>query len=288
MLVMAAVLFSTGGAAIKAVELSGWQVASFRSGIAAFVLLLVLPEARRGWGWRATLVGVAYAATMVLFVLANRQTTSANAVFIQSTSPIYLVFLGPLLLAERTTRHDVLFLLPLLGGLALFLIGAQDPLKTAPNPQLGNIFAALSGFSWALTTIGLRWLGVRQPGQGSPLAAMVAGNLIAFLAVLPMAWPVATGVPASSWLILGYLGVFQIALPYSFVARAIGQVRALDAALIFLIEPAFNPVFAWLVHREVPGTWPMVGALVILGTSLVRAIVESRRRRALDPPSAGF
>lgn len=288
MLVMAAVLFSTGGAAIKAVELSGWQVASFRSGIAAFMLLLVLPEARRGWGWRATLVGVAYAATMVLFVLANRQTTSANAVFIQSTSPIYLVFLAPLLLAEPTSRRDVLYLVPLLGGLALFLVGAQDPLRTAPNPQLGNIFAALSGFCWALTTVGLRWLGTRQPGQGSPLAAMVAGNLIAFLAVLPMAWPVATAVPTSSWLILAYLGVFQIALPYSFVARAIGQVRALDASLIFLIEPAFNPVFAWLVHREVPGAWPMVGALVILGTSLMRAIVESRQRRALDPPSAGF
>lgn len=288
MLVMAAVLFSTGGAAIKAVELSGWQVASFRSGIAAFMLLLVLPEARRGWGWRATLVGVAYAATMVLFVLANRQTTSANAVFIQSTSPIYLVFLAPLLLAEPTSRRDILYLIPLLGGLALFLVGAQDPLKTAPNPQLGNLFAALSGFCWALTTVGLRWLGTRQPGQGSPLAAMVAGNLIAFLAVLPMAWPVATAVPTSSWLILVYLGVFQIALPYSFVARAIGQVRALDASLIFLIEPAFNPVFAWLVHREVPGAWPMVGALVILGTSLMRAIVESRQRRALDPPSAGF
>jgi drug/metabolite transporter (DMT)-like permease len=288
MLVMAAVLFATGGAAIKAVELSGWQVASFRSGIAALVLLLMLPEARRGWGWRATLVGVAYAVTMVLFVLANRQTTSANAVFIQSTSPVYLVFLGPLLLAERTSRRDVVFLIPLLGGLALFLVGAQDPLKTAPNPELGNIFAALSGFCWALTTVGLRWLGTRPAGQGSPLAAMVAGNLIAFVAVLPMAWPVATAVPTSSWLILGYLGVFQIALPYSFVARAIGQVRALDASLIFLIEPAFNPVFAWLVHREVPGTWPMVGALVILGTSLVRAVVESRRRRALDPPSGRF
>lgn len=288
MLVMAAVLFSTGGAAIKAVELSGWQVASFRSGIAAFVLLLMLPEARRGWGWRATLVGVAYAATMVLFVLANRQTTSANAVFIQSTSPIYLVFLAPLLLAERTSRRDVMFLLPLLGGLALFLVGVQDPLRTAPNPQLGNLFAALSGFCWALTTVGLRWLGTRPAGQGSPMAAMVAGNLIAFVAVLPMAWPVATAVPTSSWLILGYLGVFQIALPYSFVARAIGQVRALDASLIFLIEPAFNPLFAWLVHREVPGTWPIVGALVILGTSLVRAVVESRRRRALDPPSGRF
>jgi len=47
-LVGAALLFSTGGAAIKAAAFSGWQIASFRSGFAALALLLLAPEARRG------------------------------------------------------------------------------------------------------------------------------------------------------------------------------------------------------------------------------------------------
>src|SRR6188508_1289837 len=64
-LVMASVLFSTGGAAIKAVEFSGWQIASLRSGIAGLTLLLLVPAARRGWGWRPGLVGAAYAATCI-------------------------------------------------------------------------------------------------------------------------------------------------------------------------------------------------------------------------------
>ena len=45
-LVAAAILFSTGGAAIKAAPVTAWQVASFRSGIAAFALILLVPAAR--------------------------------------------------------------------------------------------------------------------------------------------------------------------------------------------------------------------------------------------------
>jgi len=287
LLVLAAVLFSTGGAAIKAVSLTGWQVASLRSGIAAAALLLFLPDARRGWGWRPALVGVTYAATMVLFVLANRLTTSANAVFIQATSPVYLLVLGPLLLRERTRPRDLVFMIPLLAGLSCFLIGAQEPLRTAPDPVRGNLLAAISGLSWAFTTVGLRWLATASPERGTPLAAMVSGNLLAFACVLPLALPVEAGVPTASWLVLAYLGLFQIALPYSLIARAMGRVRAFDASVIFLIEPALNPVVAWLVHREVPGPWPLTGAALILVTTVIRAVDDARRHRTLDPPAAG-
>jgi len=49
---------------------------------------------------RAWVVGVAYAATVTLFVLANKLTTSANTIFLQSTSPLYILLLSPWLLKE--------------------------------------------------------------------------------------------------------------------------------------------------------------------------------------------
>src|SRR5882757_6139199 len=113
----AAFLFSTGGAAIKAATLTGWQVASFRSGVAAAVLLLVLPEARRGWSWRIVPVAVAYAGTLITFVLANRLTTAADAIFLQSTAPLYLLLLGPLLLREPIRRADVFYIVAVLAGM---------------------------------------------------------------------------------------------------------------------------------------------------------------------------
>src|SRR6202012_3136631 len=97
---------STGGAAIKACTLSSWQVAGFRSGIAAVALWFALPAARHGWTGRTWLTGLAYASTMILFVLANKLTTSANAIFLQSTAPVYLLLLGPFALREPIAKID--------------------------------------------------------------------------------------------------------------------------------------------------------------------------------------
>jgi pterin-4a-carbinolamine dehydratase len=105
----AALLFSTGGAAIKATALSAWQVACFRSGLAALALLIAMPAWRRFWSPRAMLVGLAYAATMIGYVTGNKLTTAANTIFLQSTAPIYLLLLGPLLLREKVRRSDLLF-----------------------------------------------------------------------------------------------------------------------------------------------------------------------------------
>ena len=144
-LVFAALLFSTGGAAIKASTLTGWQVASFRSGVAAFTLLLLVPATRRGWGWKPALVGVTYAATLILFVTANKLTTSANTIFLQATSPVYLLLLGPLFLKEPVRRRDLWVVAAVLAGLVLFFVGNEAPVVTAPDPARGNILALLSG-----------------------------------------------------------------------------------------------------------------------------------------------
>src|ERR1700682_2899373 len=105
LLVAAALLFSTGGAAIKAVTLTSWQVASFRSAVAALALLAAVPEARRGWSWRIVPVAAAYAATLVMFVLATRLTTAAHAIFLQSTAALYVLLLAPWLLRAPVGRR---------------------------------------------------------------------------------------------------------------------------------------------------------------------------------------
>src|SRR5215210_2334918 len=145
----AAFLFSTGGAAIKAADFTGWQIASFRSGIAAVALWLMTPAARRGWTWQAALVGVAYAGCLTLFVLANRLTTAANTIFLQSTAPLYLLVLAPWLLKEPVRREDLGFMLIVAAGLALFFVGVEQPRVTAPDPERGNLLAVASGFCWA-------------------------------------------------------------------------------------------------------------------------------------------
>lgn len=283
----AATLFSTGGAAIKAADFTGWQIASLRSGIAALALLLMIPAARRGSvsrgshgpPWPAVLVGFAYAGCLILFVLANRLTTAANTIFLQSTAPLYLLVLAPWLLKEPVRRQDIGFMLAAGLGLMLFFVGVEVPVGTAPDPVQGNLLALASGFFWALAVCGLRWLGLDQ-GRGSPLAAVVSGNLTAFLISLPLALPLGTH-SAGDWSIILYLGVFQIALAYVLVTRAINHIPALEASVILLIEPVLNPIWAWVFQGEVPGAWALLGGAIILGATTAKTWAE--RRVAAEP-----
>lgn len=273
----AAVLFSTGGAAIKAASFTGWQVASFRSAVAAAALLLVVPEARRGWRWRIAPVGAAYAATLILFVLATRLTTAANAIFLQSTAPLYLLLLGPWLLREPIRRSDIVYILAIAAGMSLFALGAERAVATAPNPHAGNVRALASGLTWALTLAGLRWLSRGKAGSAG-MAAVTAGNIMAFLAALPMALPVASASPSGVAVIL-YLGVFQIGLAYWCLTRAVRHVTAFEATTMLLLEPVLNPVWAWLIHGERPGAWPLAGGAVILSATLMNTWRQSRPAR---------
>ncbi len=272
-LLCAALLFSTGGTAIKAVSLSGWQVACYRSGVAALVLLALVPGARRDWNWRVPLVGLAYAITLVLFVLANKLTTAANAIFLQSTAPLYLLLLGPWLLNEPVRRSDLILVAIVGAGMSLFFLGGETALSTAPHPFRGNVVALIAGITWALTLAGLRWIGCRQGSGQAGLATVVAGNALACLVCLPKALPPAS-FPVKDVLIIGYLGAFQIGLAYVFLTRAMRVLPALEASLLLLAEPALSPVWAALVHGERPETLAIFGGALILSATLARTLMR--------------
>jgi drug/metabolite transporter (DMT)-like permease len=276
-LLAAAGLFSIGGAAIKACQMTSWQVASFRSLVAAAAVLILLPSARRGWSWRTAAVGVAYAATMVLFVLSNKLTTAANTIFLQSTAPLYIVLLGPWLLKEPITRRDLGFMATLAVGMGLFFVGAQSTYATAPDPTLGNILGVASGLCWAATIVGLRGLGRGGSTSEGSTAAVALGNLLAGILVLPLALPVVSARPLD-WGLIAVLGVFQIGLAYVFLTRGVRGVPALEASLLLLVEPILSPFWAWLVHGEQPTSWAILGGAIIVAATAVNTLLGSRRR----------
>ncbi len=267
LLLAAAFLFSTGGAAIKACSLTSWQIACFRSGIAALSVAILLPEARRIWRSRIFLVGSAYAATLIFFVLATKLTTAAQAIFLQATAPLYLLFLAPLVLGERIRRSEWLMVAVVAVGGILLLFGEQRVEVSAPNPVLGNWLGALSGVSWALTMTGFRWLAKHGGEAESPAAVVVAGNIVAFAVCLPMALPVIRAAPADAGVVV-YLGVVQIGLAYVALTRSIKHVPAVEAATLLLLEPVLNPIWTWVLQGEKASTTTLSGGALIIAAIL--------------------
>ena len=274
-LFLAAFLFSTGGAAIKACSLTSWQIASFRSGIAALCMAALLPEARRKWTWRTFAVGIAYAATLIAFVAANKLTTSANAIFLQATAPLYLLVLGPLVLREKIRKADLAVFTAIAAGILLLLSGSRGA-GTSYGVSAGDGIALFSGFSWAWTITGLRWLGKHDPEGSAATSTVIAGNLIAFLVCLPMALPVSAAAPKDEIVVL-YLGVFQVALAYVFLTRSIRRVPGFEAATLLLVEPVFNPAWTWLLQGEKPAVRVLAGGAVIVLAAFGGTLWQARR-----------
>lgn len=271
----AAALFSTGGAAIKANSLTAWQVASFRSLIAAITISLLIPTARRNWSWRYAGPAVAYAGTLITFVLATKLTTSANAIFLQCTAPLYLVVLSPWLLREHLRRSDYLLLLSAGFGMLLFFLSTEPARATAPDPVTGNMIAVLSGLAWALTLLGLRSVARGDNSEHAGMPTVVIGNYLTFAITLGPALPVES-FRAADLLVILYLGIAQIGLAYLCLTRGIRKLPAFEAATLLLIEPALNPVLTWLLLREAPAPLSIAGGVIIVGTTLLNTWWQSR------------
>ncbi|MEP6473649.1 MAG: DMT family transporter, partial [Gemmatimonadota bacterium] len=225
-------------------------------------------------------VGVAYAATLVLFVLANRLTTAANTIFLQAVAPLYILLLGPWLLKERITGKDWVVAAVMAVGMACFLLERPAISASAPDPAAGNLLATISGFSYAFLVIGMRWVARRG---GSAAAPVALGNVMAWAVSLPMALPYGSHA-ATDWLVVVYLGVFQIGLAYALLSTAITVIPAFEASLLLMLEPVLNPVWAWLVQGERPGAWALAGAVAIMVAMVAKGWFDQRRPLAVAVP----
>ena len=269
---LAGALFSTGGSLIKLQTLPSLQRAGSRALLAALVIFLLLPQARRLPTRRILLLAPAYFGATALFVVANTMTTAANAIFLQSTAPLWVVLLAPLLLGERPSRSDLAVLFGVAVGMALFFVAPAAEAATAPNPRLGDWIAIASGVSFALLLIGMRWL-VRG-GSGEECAAIAWSNLIACplaFACMPLVGqtPIA-GVPLD-WVVVGALGTLQMGLAYSLLVTGIPHVSALQASLLTMIEPVLSAGIAWLAHGEAMHPMAMLGGACIVAAVLAGA-----------------
>lgn len=267
---LAAFLFSTGGAAIKSTGLTGWQVGGGRAGIAAIAILALIPQARRLFDWRIFAAGCAYAIMGISFVTANKYTPAVNAIFLQDTAPVYMMFISPWLLGEPVSRRDWWSLVLMAAGTALFFAGGTEGSATAPDPVRGNLIAMVSAVAWAASIAALRWM-EKSGIEGAGMATVAMGNALACLFTLPLSVPFGP-VSGSDIAVLLYLGLIQIGFGYWLFTRGVRHTSGVEASLIMMCEPVFSPLWAFLIHGEKPGGWAVAGGLAILGAMAWRVL----------------
>jgi drug/metabolite transporter (DMT)-like permease len=85
------------------------------------------------------------------------------------------------------------------------------------------------------------------------------------------------------WLLIVYLGVFQIALGYACLTSALRKLPALEASLLMMAEPVLNPVWAFILEGERPGPWTLAGGGLILAATGLKTCWDAGAREAAGP-----
>ncbi len=280
--VAAAVLWSTGGLFIKWTRISGLELSFGRSLLAAITVAIFTRREGFGLNRVTALASVLYAALLLLFVLATKQTTAANAIFLQYTAPVYLLIFEPLFYKERFRSRDLVVVIVCVAGMSLFFVG-----KLRPQDVSGNLLALASGLCFAFYFLFLRHSKSRAVNRAS---SVIYGNLLVVLIAASAGLKALPRMSSHDILSVIYLGVVQIGLAYTLFTVAMAHgVRSLDAGIVGYIEPVLNPIWVYLILGEQPTRWALLGGAIIVTAVVCHTLVEARRgRRALSADYADY
>jgi drug/metabolite transporter (DMT)-like permease len=264
----AALLWSTGGLFIKWTTLSGLELSFGRSLFAAITVALFTRHEGFGLNRLTAVAAVVYAVLLLLFVLATKQTTAANAIFLQYTAPVYLLILEPLVYKEKFRSRDLITVVVCIAGMTLFFVG-----KLRPQDVTGNLLALASGLCFALYFLLLRHAKARAVNRAS---SVIYGSLLLVLFTAPAGLRAIPRLNLHDALVVLYLGVIQIGLAYTLFTVAMARgVRSLDAGIIGYIEPVLNPIWVFLVLGEKPSSWALLGGVIIIVAVISHMLLDA-------------
>ena len=270
-LLIVSLMWSTSGYFLILIDWNPIAITGTRSAIALIPMIIMFGKPRLPKSPPAIIASICFATTMLLFVTANQMTNAANVILLQYTAPIYVAFMAAWLLKERLRKEDIITLLIVMIGLALFFLDDLDF-----RGMWGNILALISGFTLAGMSVCIRML---KDSHIRPADAIMWGNILSAVIAIPFIF--IYGLPAPvAWLWMGFLGLFQLGLSYCLYVRAVKHVTALELSLIPIVETFFNPLIVAVFAFQIPGVYAIIGGVAVVSAVTWNLVSKERYQSA--------
>jgi drug/metabolite transporter (DMT)-like permease len=273
--------WSTSGLFIKFIDWHPMVISGMRSGIAALFMLAVKrgsmfrcsgspggSPARGKTGVVLLLAAAGFsAATKILYVLANKLTSPANAILLHHSAPVWAAFLGWAFIGEAPRKKQWAALTLICVGLAiLFNPGFAGQGSLGYGSLAGDAIALAAGLCFGASMVFLR-----MNRDASPALCLFLSHCIPLTLGIPFFFiraPVFTGQNVGAIL---FLGIVQVGIASLLYAYAIKRLRAIDAIFIDQLEPVLNPFWIFIFSGEIPGAFSVIGGIIIIGAVLLNA-----------------
>lgn len=264
----AAVLWSFAGICSKFIPWGPISIACLRGVIAAITIGCFTGQ----WFFKPSravlLAGIATAATSILFMIANKMTTAANAIVLQYTAPAFVIILTALFNKTRPRLLDIITVLLTLCGISLSVIE-----HLGNGAILGDLISVVSGVTFSLVFFANRLPGANAM-QASYLGCLLHGVFLPFLFFDKGL----RSFDPSAWLVILAAGVIQLGLAYILFSKGIKTTSAVSSSIIAMVEPILNPVWVFLFMGERPGTMAIVGAGIVIVTIVAYNVISVRQQ----------
>ncbi len=226
--------------------------------------------ARAAWGPIAVMAATSVATFTPLVYISLHFVGSVEASLIQSSTPVFALFIARLTAGERLTWGKGLGSLLTILGVAVIVSHGEPARLLALHWDLGDLIMLLAALLWAVSTVAARHVA----GRATPLSATFHSAWLGLPMLLPAAaWELARGAsihPTPVALVgVAYVSIFPSALAFLAWNYGVARIGAGRAAVFNNLLPLFTAVWAVLLLGE-PLSWAQAlgGALILGGVSL--------------------
>jgi len=263
---IAMILFSTGGLFIKLIHANAYTITFGRAFIAALIFLPLIQWKKLRFSKKHLALVIGYCYLCIMFVLTTKITTAANAIILQCTAPLWL-YLYYVIRGKKIIGRELLPRLFILVGIIVIFSAA------AGGNLWGDLLALSNGVAYALVQY---FMDKDYPVSDNSIVGV--NNIILCLVILVL-FPGQldfSGLAAIGWLGIIFLGIFQIGISYLFFFKGIRMISALKASMVSLLEPILNPIFVFFFVGEIPSVHSLIGfAIILFGIALTMLPIKN-------------
>lgn len=218
------------------------------------------------------IVGILFASTLSLFVVANLFAPVQNVVLITNFSPFLVLILAYFFLKEKITRTKIITLI--IGVVGIIII---NPFKFGEN-TLGNYLALTQMVFYSFLVVRMR-----KEDKEHSIGAIIWFFLFATLLLLPFPFIFGWGnLSEVLWLVLG-LGIFSTGFAYLFHNLALEKIGAeISSIFIMLTMPLSGIVLAFFILGEELNLRIIIGGIILLAAGIYLQAHNKKVKRALS------
>ena len=260
LIIAAVIIWSLSGLLVKAVNVDPLWISLIRClGGGIFLLPYIFKE--KIYPIKNILFGGIFMAIFLLsLTITTRISSSAMAISMQYTAPMYVIGYGFYKSKEIKFEKFIVFL----------LIFAGIIFNSITNMNGGNWWAIVSGI-----TIGLAFV-----FYSYNLQKVKKGNLLGIVALINIISAIFYGIlllfryspPPSSFneiIILSISGIVISGISYALYGEGLREVSMEKAMIICLAEPILNPLWVYLGKGEIPSMTTVIGSILILLSAII-------------------